>query len=56
MHTISPDDVVIIGGGPHPTGHTSTSVPHVMVDGHVLPSTEAVTLLRSIADKLDPKT
>ncbi len=56
MHTISPDDVVIIGGGPHPTSPTlisGSSIPRVMIDGHILPSAEAATLLRSLADKLE---
>jgi len=58
MHTISPDDVVIIGGGPHqtsPSAATESSLRGVLVGGHFLDNAAAAALLRSIADELDPQ-
>lgn len=56
MHPVSPDDVVIIGGGPHPPSASTTAeyTPYRMtVGGQLWGNAEAAALLRFIADELD---
>jgi len=58
MSKVSPDDIVIIGGGPHPTSPSATAStsPWVMFNGRSLGHAEAASLLRGIADELDDQT